>query len=255
MPPEYWIHIEYILNTYWTYIEHILNAYWTHVEYILNIYWRYVEYILNVYRTHVKYILNIYWIHIERMLNTYWTYIEDMLNTYWTYIERTLNTYWTYIEYILNVYWRYVQYVEYIYWRCIDNCQYMFNMLKLTFQYVECTLQYIMIHMLHICCTCIARGTMQHQNVYKWDSGAVTRWKFIFYRVHKTINLPNSLSYTKLAKRTLPKRHFPSWIKPTRNTAFIVESSSWRHGRAEIWLRILLNHFTPICFRKTKHND
>ena len=224
-----------------------MNTYWTHVEYILNVYWRYVEYILNVYRTHIKYILNIYWIHIERMLNTYWTYIEDILNTYWTYIEDMFNMSNTYIEDVLkiiklfnmlNIYWIHVA-----------------DMLKHTFQYVECTLQYIMIHMLHICCICIARVMMQHQNVYKWDSGAVTRWKYIFHRVHKTINLPNSLSYTKLAKRTLPKRHFPSWSKPARNTAFIVESWSWRHGRAEIWLRILLNHFKPFCFRKTKHND
>ena len=172
--------------------------------------------------------LQAYWLYIEHVLNTYWTRTEHILHIYWKLhracfrsMFNMLNTYCRHIEDVLKII---VQYVKYILNTC---CRYVETYSSI---YVECILQYI-VHMLHIRCICIAKvSRMRHQNVYEWDLEVAWFLKKIHFLncVHKTINLPNSLSYTKLAKKTLPRRHIPSWIKLTHNTIFIVESWSWR---------------------------
>ena len=193
------------------------------------------------------------------MLQAYWLYIEHVLNTYCIYVEHCIehvsgqcSTCWIHIADILEMYWKLLFNMLNIYWIHVAD------MLKLTVQYVECILQYI-IHMLHIRCICIAKvSRMQHQNVYECPrlrSCMILEENTFLNCVHKTINLPNSLSYTKLAKKRY--LNVTSHLESSSHAIqFLLLSLEVGVGRADLArLRLLWNHFKPICFRKTKHND
>ena len=194
--------------------------------------------------THVAGILIIYWTRTEHILHICWTLhracfrsMFNMLNTYCRHIGDVLKIIVQYVKYILNTCCRYVETYSSICW------------MHTTIYYTHAT------HTLYMYCKSFKDATPKCIWMRLRSCNLDENTFFKLYSVHKTINLPNSLSYTKLAKKRY--LNVTSHLESSSHAIqFLLLSLEVGVGRADLaQLRLLWNHFKPICFRKTKHND